>query len=291
MKIGLSLRGYTRGDLLAEVGRQAEHLGFASLWVPEHLLMPDHFDSLYPYGEGGSAAFNPAAVFPHSFVTLAYLAAATRTVRLGTAVCLVGEHHPLVLAKEAATLDCLSGGRLALGIGIGWLAEEFRALGLPFERRAARVKEYVAVMRKLWSEEITSFHGEFVSFDAVRSNPKPLAGAGLPILMGGNTDPALKRAATYANGWWGLRLRPEEVALKRKLLLELTQRAGRDPRTLEIVIGPHSAANTPADLRRYRAVGVDEVVVSAPLFDRRDAIAPGLEQLARQWVATAAELE
>lgn len=291
MKIALTVRDFIRGDLLAEFGRQAERLGFASLWVPEHVVMPERIESRYPYATDGQRTIPSTAAMPSPFVTLAYLAAATRTIRLGTAICLAGEHHPLILAKEAATLDCLSGGRMTLGVGIGWLAEEYRALGIPFERRAQRVREYVSVMRKLWGEEVSAFQGEFVSFEAVRSFPKPLNGAQLPVFLGGESEPALKRVAEYGDGWLGWRLRPDEVALKRKRLLELTEAAGRDPRPLEIVISPHQSTANPGELRRYKAMGTDELVISAAHFEQRDQIEQELEKLAREWVEPAAGLE
>lgn len=291
MKIALTVRDFIRGDLLAEFGRQAERLGFASLWIPEHVVMPEKIESRYPYAADGQRTLPSSVPMPNPFVTLGYLAAATRTIRLGTGICLVGEHHPLILAKEVATLDCLSGGRAILGVGIGWLAEEYRALGIPFERRAQRVREYVTVMRKLWGEEITAFQGEFVSFDAVRSFPKPLNGANVPVYLGGESDPALKRAAQYGDGWLGWRLRPDEVAFKRKQLMALTEAAGRDPRTLQIVISPHPGTAVPGELRRYKSVGVDELVLSHPRFEQRDQIAESLERLAREWVEPAAGLE
>jgi probable F420-dependent oxidoreductase len=134
------------------------------------------------------------------FVALSYAAAASRTIRLASGICLVPEHNPLILAKVIASLDVLSGGRFALGVGIGWSSEEFGALGIPFERRAQRTREYIEVMRKLWREQQSSHRGEFVSFQEVRSFPKPIQGGDILIIFGGESGPALRRIAEYGTG-------------------------------------------------------------------------------------------
>ena len=291
MKISLTVMGITRGDVLAEVGRQAEQWGFSTLWVPEHLVMPAEIKTPYPYTERSHIQVSTAANFCYPFVTLSYLAAVTREIRLGTAVCLIGERHPVILAKEVATLDCLSGGRLALGVGAGWLPEEYEALGIAYARRGARVGEYIAVMRKLWGEDTSSFHGEFISFESIRSYPKPLAGARLPILVGGDSAAALKRAATLGDGWYGSHLTPAQVEDRRRRLLALAQEAGRDARALEIIASPHRDSAAPLHLRAYKRVGLDELVLHMPRFERPEEVAPALERLAGQWVAAAAQLE
>jgi len=291
MKISITVMGITRGDVLAEVGRQAERLGFAGLWVPEHLVMPKEVKTPYPYADRSRIQVSTTSPFCYPFVTLAYLAAVTRELRLGTAVCLVGERHPVILAKEVATLDCLSGGRVALGVGAGWLPEEFEALGIPYARRGARLAEYITVMRKLWGEDASSFAGEFISFDSVRSYPKPVAGSRLPILMGGDSAAALKRAAKLADGWYGSHLTPDQVDDRRRRLLALAESAGRDPRGLEIIASPHRDSASQAHLRAYQRVGTDELVLHVPRFQRLDEVAPALERLAAIWITTAAQLE
>ncbi|HLH77306.1 MAG TPA: LLM class F420-dependent oxidoreductase [Candidatus Binataceae bacterium] len=291
MKISITLMGITRGDVLAEVGRHAERLGFASLWVPEHLVMPKDIKTPYPYADRSQIQVSTTSPFCYPFVTLAYLAAVTRKLRLGTAVCLVGERHPVILAKEVATLDCLSGGRVALGVGAGWLPEEFEALGIPYARRGARLAEYITVMRKLWGEDASSFAGAFISFDAIRSYPKPLSGARLPILMGGDSAPALKRAAKLADGWYGSHLTPDQVGDRRRHLLDLAESSGRDPRELEIIASPHRESATPLHLRAYQRVGTDELVLHVPRFQQPEEVAPALERLAGIWLPAAAQLE
>jgi alkanesulfonate monooxygenase SsuD/methylene tetrahydromethanopterin reductase-like flavin-dependent oxidoreductase (luciferase family) len=156
----------------------------------------DTHDSKYPYRDDGSFMARSTIDLLDPFIGLTYAAAFSRRIRLATGICLVAEHNPLALAKVIASLDSLSSGRLALGVGIGWSAEEFAALGIPFERRAQRTCEYIEVMRKLWGEPKSSFRGEFVGFDGVRSFPKPPQGAKLPIIFGGEVCPpcAVSRA-------------------------------------------------------------------------------------------------
>src|SRR5438445_7343855 len=154
------------------VAVNAERLGFSTVWAPEHVVLLEKYASKYPYS-AGEFPMPVETPFADPFTTLAYVAACTSRVKLATGICLVPEHNPLVLAKTVATLDRLSGGRFILGVGIGWLAEEFQALGLSFERRAQRTREYIDVMRKLWREPKSSHKGEFVSFPQVQSYPKP----------------------------------------------------------------------------------------------------------------------
>src|SRR5204862_2941829 len=165
MKIGFFAVGIgatVEPAVLREVAIAAERLGFATLWAPEHVVLVEEYASKYPYSSGQFPG-PPDLPIADPFTTLAYAAACTSTIRLGTGICLVPEHNPLVLAKTAATLDRLSGGRFILGAGVGWLAEEFQALGISFDRRAQRTREYIDVMRKLWAQRSSSHQGEFVN--------------------------------------------------------------------------------------------------------------------------------
>src|SRR5690348_2553709 len=178
MKIGFFAVGIgatVEPGVVRAAAMATERLGFATLWAPEHVVLVEEYASKYPYSSG---RFPGGAEMPIAdpFTTLAYAAACTTTIRLGTGICLVPEHNPLILAKTAATLDRLSGGRFILGAGVGWLAEEFLALGVPFEHRGARTREYVGVMRQLWAEKSSSHAGRFVSFSGVTSFPKPANG-------------------------------------------------------------------------------------------------------------------
>src|SRR5712692_8061012 len=153
------------------VATTAERLGFSTIWAPEHVVLLEQYASKYPYSSGDFPAPTDTPI-AEPFTTLAYAAACTTRIRLATGICLVPEHNPLVLAKTVATVDYLSGGRVILGVGIGWLAEEFQALGIPFERRAQRTREYIEAMRKLWGDDYSSYRGEFVNFKNVRCYPR-----------------------------------------------------------------------------------------------------------------------
>jgi probable F420-dependent oxidoreductase len=224
-------------------------------------------------------------------MALTYAAARTTRIRLATGICLVPEYNPLFLAKICATLDYLSGGRLVLGIGIGWLREEFDALGIPWERRAQRTREYIEAMRCVWGNG-RSYSAEFVNFDGALSYPKPAKGAGLPVLVGGQTEAALKRAASYGNGWCGFNLTPQETAQAINRLRELLAANGRETNGFEFSVSPTADA-TPDDLGRYRDAGVDELYLT-PVFQRSVAseadITKLTEELARTWVEPALKL-
>src|ERR1700678_3972369 len=217
MKIGITAIGIgkaARPGTIRAVAEHADRLNIATLWAPEHVVLFDNPASKYPYTSDGRFLAGSTISLLDPFIGLTYAAAHSKRVRLATGICLVPEHNPLVLAKVIASLDYLSGGRLALGVGIGWAAEEFAALGVPFERRAARTREYIDVMRRLWSEEKTTYEGEFVNFRDARSFPKPPQGGNLPIIFGGESAPALRRVAEYGTGWYGFNLDPAEAAAK-----------------------------------------------------------------------------
>src|SRR5260370_37658657 len=194
------------------VATPAERLGFSTIWAPEHVVLLEQYASKYRYSSGDFPAPMDTPI-ADPFTTLSYAAACTSRIRLATGICLVPEHNPLVLAKTVATVDYLSGGRVILGVGIGWLAEEFQALGIPFERRANRTREYIEAMRRLWRDDHSSYRGEFVRFEDVRSYPKPVQGK-LAVWFGGESRPALSRGAEYGDGWFGLDVSPEEAATK-----------------------------------------------------------------------------
>ena len=294
MKIGLLTAGLGRAAhprTLRTIAEHAERLGFGTLWAPEHVVLFDRYtESKYPYSQDGAFAVPSTIDWMDPFVALTYAAARTSTIRLATGICLVPEHNPLVLAKVIASLDYLSGGRFALGVGIGWSAEEFKALGIPFERRAQRTREYIAVMRKLWGEESTTFHGEFVNFDAARSFPKPVQGGKVPIIFGGESTPALKRVAEYGTGWFGFNLTPEAATAKVEQLKGLMRERGRALGEIEIIISPYLHKVAPASLNAYHAAGVSEIVQLLPIPADEAKLSEVLEQVARDWVEPAARL-
>jgi probable F420-dependent oxidoreductase len=272
------------------VATTAERLGFSTIWAPEHVVLLDEYASKYPYSTGKFPAPTDTPI-ADPFTTLAYAAAYTSKIRLATGICLVPEHNPLVLAKTVATVDRLSDGRFVLGVGVGWLAEEFQALGISFDRRGQRTREYIDVMRKLWTERNSSHHGEFVNFTNVLSYPKPVSDKGVPVWFGGESNPALRRVAEYGDGWIGFNLLPDQAAEKVKRIEALLKANGRKRSDVCLAVSPYTSPITTDDLKRYRDAGVEEValVVSGRPGTESEMIA-GLEQMAREFVEPAAKL-
>jgi probable F420-dependent oxidoreductase len=278
-------------SVMKAFAHHAERLGFSTLWAPEHVILVDQYESRYPYHDGGKFPAPTDAPIADPFLTLCTLASVTQKIRLGTAICLVPEHNPLVLAKVVATLDCLSEGRVTLGVGVGWLEEEFRALGISWERRAQRTREYIEAMRRLWSDSLSSYHGEFVDFENVRAYPKPVHGASLPVFFGGESAPALRRVADYGNGWIGFNLTPEEAAIKIRRIEELLSANGRRRSDVELAVSNSGKPITVDDLKRYRDAGVDEFVVTAMRSPHTPEEAQTvLDKAAREWLEPALKL-
>lgn len=293
MKVGLFALGIGAGARPGAILKTAEHaerLGVSTLWVGEHVVLFDRQDSKYPYAASGEFPLPGDADWLDPFITLTFAAAVTKKIRLATGICLVPEHNPVVLAKEVASLDRLSGGRFALGVGIGWSAEEFEALGISFERRAQRTREYIEVMRRLWSDGAASFHGEFVSFDAAKSFPKPARGAKLPIIFGGESGPALKRTADIGDGWFGFNVGPDEAAPLVGKLHAMLKANRRDPSEVEIIACPYTKKITADDLKTYGAAGVNELVILTTPPEDESQISGWIERLARDWVEPAVKL-
>lgn len=267
LRLGLHALGVGTGarrEIIDATAAAAENRGFATLWAGEHIVMIDEPSSRYPYAADGRIAVPAEADWLDPLIALSFAAAATRSIRLATGVLLLPEHNPVALAKRAASLDVLSGGRLALGIGVGWSREEFEALGIPFAGRGRRADEYVAAMRTLWNEDPATFHGEFTSFERIRVNPRPARAGGIPIVVGGNSDAALERAVRLGTGWYGFNLGDlDQVGERVGRLHRLCEEAGRDPRDLEVSVS--LAGDRPVEPSRLAALGVDELVlVDAP---------------------------
>ena len=287
MRLGLHAIGIGTGarrDVIDAVARAAEARGMATLWAGEHVVMVDRPASRYPYSGDGAIAVPAAADWLDPLVALSFAAAATRSITLATGVLLLPEHNAVLLAKQVASLDVLSGGRLSLGIGVGWSREEFEALGIPFARRGARAAEYLHAMRVLWRDDVASYDGEFVSFSDVRVNPKPVRDRRIPVIVGGNSDPALRRVATMGDGWYGFNLAgPEAVADRLERLSAHCAEAGRDRTDLYLAVA--LADGEPSETTALRELGIDELVlVAAPPEDPTD-VDDWLAALTAPWVA------
>jgi probable F420-dependent oxidoreductase len=268
---------------MATVARNADELGFATLWCGEHVVMVDEPGSRYPYADNGKIAVPPDADWLDPMLALTFAAALTSRITLATGILLLPEHNPLVVAKQAATLDVLSGGRFSLGIGVGWSAEEFAALGVPFTRRSARTAEYVAAIRQAWADDVASFRGDFASFESVRVNPRPTRDRRLPVIVGGTTDAAIDRVAEYGDGWYGFNVEAAAVPDRLAVLSDRCARRGRQLRDLSIAVSVPDAG--PDVLPELADTGVTEFVVVASPPAAPDAVTGWVNELAARWLA------
>jgi len=252
-------------EFIREAGRAAEERGFHSIWVPEHVVLFDAYQSQYPYSDDGKIPGVDASQLGilEPLGTLTYLAAVTERIRLGTGVCLVPQRNPVYTAKEVVNVDWLSGGRLDFGVGVGWLAEEFAACNVPFERRGARNRSYIEVMKRLWCDDVSEYRDEFYDLPATRFLPKPLQQPHPPLHFGGESEPALRRVAQQGQGWFGFNLTPEAAAARLEVLDRLLGEADRSRAEVEISVGPYNHEVTRARLEGYRAAGVDQLIVVA----------------------------
>jgi probable F420-dependent oxidoreductase len=286
MRLGLHALGIGSGarrDVIDAVASAAEQAGFATLWSGEHVVMVDQSASRYPYSADGQIAVPAAADWLDPMIGLSFAAAATSSIGIATGVLLLPEHNPVLVAKQAATLDRLSGGRFTLGIGVGWSREEFDALGVPFARRAARTAEYVEAMRTLWRDDVASFHGDFVGFDSVRVNPKPFRGGGIPIVLGGNSDAALRRVADWGDGWYGFNVDgPAEVATHVAKIRAGCDERGRDWTALGLAVALRDPQQS--DVAALADLGVDELVLVSGPPDDAGAAVDWVGELAAQWL-------
>jgi probable F420-dependent oxidoreductase len=286
VEVGLHALGVGTGaerTVIDAVAAAAERAGFSTLWAGEHVLMVDESASRYPYTRDGKIAVPADADWLDPLIALSFAAAATSRIDLATGVLLLPEHNPIIVAKQAASLDILSGGRFTMGVGIGWSREEFDALGVPFERRSERIAEYIDAVRTLWRDDVASFRGEFVAFDRIRVNPKPRRRR-IPVVLGGNSDAALRRVAAWGDGWYGFNLADvEEAAARVSLLRSLCRAAGRDPSDLRLSVALRDPA--PADVARLADAGVDELVLVASPPGDPIAAEAWVGDLARQWMS------
>lgn len=276
-------------EYVSALGAAAEERGFHSLWVAEHVVLFDEYASKYPYAADGRIPAGGENGMLEPFTALAYLAAGTRRIRLGTGICLVPQRNPVYTAKEVATLDWLSGGRVDFGVGVGWLEEEFTACATPFARRGARCRDYLAAMQRLWRDPISQYEGEFYSFPPLRMYPKPVQSPHPPIHFGGESDAALRRVADLGQGWYGFNLAPADVPAHLETLDKYLAQRGRRRADVQVSVSPYLKGVEADALPRYREAGVDQVIVMA-VAGTVDGLRAQLDQLARTVVEPAARL-
>ncbi len=254
-----------------EMAQAAEAAGFESVWTVEHVVVPSGYESEYPYSPTGEMPGGEDLPIPDPLVWLTYVAAVTTELRLGTGVLILPQRNPLVLAKETATLDVMSGGRLMLGVGIGWLAEEFAALGVPFEGRVARTEEYVEALRTLWSQDKASLGGEFTDFADCIMRPQPPGGS-VPIHVGGHVEAAARRAGRIGDGFFPATGSHEELARLFAIARETAAEHGRDPDAIEFTVGANAFGPAIVDeVAALSEIGVTRAVVPSFFFYQNTA--------------------
>jgi probable F420-dependent oxidoreductase len=259
--------GNASAEILRAVGREIEDRGFESIWVPEHVVLFDEYTSAYPYSPDGKFPGGADSGMLEPLQALTYLAAVTDRVRLGTGICLVPQRNPVYTAKAVTDLDSLSGGRVDFGIGVGWLREEFAAVAMPFEQRGPRTDEHVQVMKALWCDEVSEFHGEFYDLDPCRMYPKPIQAPHPPIHVGGESDAAMRRVARHGQGWFSFNRLPEDLPEPLARLDAALASAGRSRSDVVVSVSPYFNPVTPALVEAYAALGVDRLIVLCLAFD------------------------
>lgn len=292
MRVGLFAplgNPFATPEYVAALGAAAEERGFHSLWVAEHVVLFDEYASKYPYSADGRIPAGGENGMLEPFAALSFLAAGTKRIRLGTGICLVPQRNPVYTAKEVATLDWLSGGRVDFGVGVGWLEEEFLACATPFERRGARCRDYLRAMQRLWCDPVSEYQGEFYAFPPLRQYPKPIQSPHPPIHFGGESDAALRRVADLGQGWYGFNLAPADVPSHLETLDKFLAQRGRRRSDVEISVSPYLKGAGDDALPRYRDAGVDQVIVMA-VAGSVDKLREQLDGLAKTVVEPAARL-
>jgi len=283
MEYGITLPGagpLATPEALMAVATLAESIGFTSVWVTDHVAIPVESVSHYPYREDRRPPWPADIPYLDAFTALTWVGAVTRTVRLGTSVLVLPLRPPLIVAKTVATLDALTGGRVVLGVGAGWLREEFDLLGQPFRTRGRRMKEAIRVLKACWSDDPVSFDGEYFQLSPFGMDPKPRQGARLPVLGGGESDAALRRVAEVCDGWHPLNLTPDGVEERLRRLRDLVVQAGRSFSDLMLTARPGQQVSLTSDLAsRYEALGIRLLV--ADLNYRQLTLPEALAQIGR----------
>lgn len=281
MKFGLMFVNsgpFANPALFEVLVRTADEVGFESIWTVEHVVVPVGYASQYPYSTDGRMPGNNERIpIPDPIVPLAYAAALTKRVKLGTGILILPQRHPVYVAKEMATLDVLSQGRALLGVGIGWLEEEFKVVGVPFRERAGRTEESVRALRSLWGPDASSFQGRYYQWGPVESYPKPVQPGGVPIIVGGHVEGAARRAARVGNGFFPARGELDLLASLFAALRDECGKVGRRPEEIELTTG--LTGQDRDAVRRYEDLGVSRLIVAPPAFDP-DGLRRGLESFA-----------
>lgn len=281
MQLGLFLptaSPFANAEWLHEVGKRTEERGVHTVWVPEHVVQFDDYASRYPYSPDGKIPVPPESGMLEPFTTLAFLAATTKTVRLGTAICLLAQRNPVYSAKEISNLDWISGGRVDLGIGVGWLEEEYETVGVPFQARGRRTEECVEILKRFWCDEVSSFESELYRIPPARMYPKPLQDPHPPIHIGGESDAAIARAAQIGQGWHTFGRLPDDVPEVAARLDEQLEKNGRSREGFQFSVSPYMHQTTPEMVDQYAEAGVDHLSLMLIAFSAAD-VESALDQM------------
>ena len=281
MKLGLFLptaSPIANPEWLLTVAAEVEQRGVDTVWIPEHVVQFEDYESRYPYSPDGKIPVPPSSGMLEPTTTLAFLAAATKTVRLGTAICLLAQRNPVYAAKELSTLDWLSSGRVDLGVGVGWLREEYEAIGVPWARRGQRTEDCIAVLKTLWCDHVSSFTGDTFTLPECSMYPKPVQQPHPPIHFGGESDAAIGRAARIGQGWHTFGRLPADVPDALERLDRELDRAGRTRADFQVTVCPYLSPITPEMVDQYAQAGVDQLSLMLMAFSPSD-VAPQLDYM------------
>ena len=284
MKIGIIPVnvGVKSVEQMVGLAQLAESLRFESVWTFEHVMVPIEYDSKYPYSANGKMGGEPDANFVDPLIALSAVAASTKTIRLGTGVNIVSQANPLLLAKQAASLDFVSNGRFMLGAGIGWLQEEFNAMNVPFERRGARFDDYMVALRKVWAGDVVEHQSDFINWSGFQSYPVPVQKPGVPVIIGGAKGKIFERIARHGDGWFAPTTDAATLAPMLEKLKATCDELGRDYNSIEITSMWNNTGGMEA-IEAFTDIGVSRLLV--PLFAMREGPVEGMGKLAEEVIA------
>ena len=273
MKFGIvpiNLDVFAEPDMLVPFVQRAEALGYESVWTAEHVIIPKQYSSVYPYNPSGKVPFRSDAAIIDPLIALTYVAASTKRLRLGTGVNILPQMSPLYLAKWASSIDYLSKGRLMLGVGVGWLKEEFEAIGVSFAHRGKRADEYLQALKQVWTGEEVNYHGEFLNWQGFMMRPRPAQPGGIPLVIGGVTPAAIRRLVRYGDGWYVIGKDLDDYRAHMRAFHDECQRQGRNPSEIEITAYWNYYGEGRESLAVYRELGVHRLLVNMRALRDRD---------------------
>lgn len=287
MKFGIvpiNLQEFTTPEVLIPFVQRAEAFGYESVWTAEHVIIPKTYTSVYPYNPSGKLAFPAAAAIIDPLVALTFIAAATTRLRLGTGVNILPQMNPLYLAKWTSSLDHLSHGRLMLGVGIGWLREEFEAIGVPFAHRGRRADDYLQALKAVWSGEEVNYQGEFVRWQGFMMRPRPVQPRGVPLIIGGVSPAAIRRVVRYGDGWYVIGKDLDEYRSHMQALAAECARQGRNQDDLETTAYWNYYREGVDSLAVYEELGIQRLLINVHALRERD-VTVALERFADAVIA------